>query len=88
MCAAALIADPTGDADGEPELEVAVELLRAAGKAVRHAAPGCGVLAQDGDEILVRIALVQEYRLADARGELELAVKGVLLHRAGRNSRK
>ena len=37
------------------------------------------MLAQNGQQIGVRVALVQKYRLADARGQLELAVKGLLL---------
>ncbi len=83
MRAAALVADPAGDADREPELQITLRApARRAGEAVRHAAPARGVLAQDGDEIGMRVALVQEYRLADARGELELAVKGLLLRGA------
>jgi hypothetical protein len=51
---------------------------------VRDAAPARGVLAQYGDEIIVRVALVQEHRLADLRGELELAVERLPLRGARR----
>ena len=82
--AATLIADPAGDADRQTELQIALQLLSRAGEAVSDAAPARGVLAQYGDEIIVRVALVQEYRLANLRGELELAVERLLLRRAGR----
>ena len=84
MRAAALIADPAGDADREPELQIALQLLSRAGEAVRHAAPARGVLAQYGDEIIVSVALVEEHRLADLRRELELAVERLLLRGSGR----
>ena len=84
MCAAALIGDPAGDTDREAELQVALQLLLRAGEAVRDAVPVGRVLAQYGDEIIVRVALVQEHRLADLRGELELAVKRLLLRGARR----
>ena len=84
MRAAAFVADPAGDADGEPELQIALELVRAAGKAVRHAAPLRRVLAQDRGEVRVRIALVQEHRLADAARQLELAVERRALRGARR----
>jgi len=82
MRAAALIADPAGDADRQSELEVAVELGAGAGEAVRDAAPLRRVLAQDGDEVGVGIALVQEHRFAEPQGELELQVEGLLLRLA------
>ena len=84
VCAAALIGDPAGDTDRETELQVALQLLLRAGEAVRDAVPVGRVLAQYGDEIIVRVALVQEHRLADLRGELELAVKRLLLRGARR----
>ena len=84
MCAAALIGDPAGDTDREAELQVALQLLLRAGEAVRDAVPVGRVLAQYGDEIIVRVALVQEHRLAGLRGELELAVKRLLLRGARR----
>jgi len=84
VCAAALIGDPAGDTDREAELQVALQLLLRAGEAVRDAVPVGRVLAQYGDEIIVRVALVQEHRLADLRGELELAVKRLLLRGARR----
>src|SRR5207302_1961269 len=84
MAATALIADPAGDPDRQPQLEITRQLLRRAGEAMRHAAPGGRVLAQDGHEIGVRLALVQEHRLAEAQCELELTVEGTLLRIAGR----
>src|SRR6185437_3463225 len=77
---APLIADPTGDADRQPELEITLELRGAAGETVRYS-PGerRPVLAQDGDEIPVCLALVQEHRLAAAGGKLQLAMKTLAL---------
>ena len=37
------------------------------------------VLAQDGDEILMRIALMQEHGLAGGGGDLELPAEGATL---------
>ena len=65
MRAATLVADPAGDADREPEIEVGVQLLGVAGEAMRDAAPLRGVLAQDREEVLVRVALMQEHRLVE-----------------------
>ena len=68
MRTAALVADPAGDADRKPEAEVALEFRGIAGEAVRDAADQLpAVLAQDRDKVLVRIALVQEHRLAERR---------------------
>src|SRR6185312_4300265 len=80
MRAPPLVADPTGDADRQPELEITLELRGATGETVRDA-PGEGrpVLAQDRDEVRVGIALMQEYGLATARCELQLTVKGLSL---------
>src|SRR6516225_10396178 len=77
--AAALIAEPARDADRKPQLQIAPQLLSRAGEAVRHATPARGVLAQYGEEIIVSVALVEEHRLANLRGELELAMERLLL---------
>jgi hypothetical protein len=77
VSAAALVADPAGDADGETEVQIGAELVLESGEAMRHAPvrDGCRMLFQDRQEILVSVALVQEERLADARSELELPVE-------------
>jgi hypothetical protein len=46
---------------------------------VRDAAPLHRVLAQDGEEVRVRVALVQEHRFTNLRGEFQLGVEGALL---------
>src|SRR5215472_13761052 len=79
---AALVADPAGDADREAEREVGIELRLSAGEAVRDARVPGAVLAQDRDEVRMGVALVQEHRLAEERGKLELAVKGLPLRLA------
>ena len=57
MLPAALIADPAGDADVEPELEIGVELVLLAGKAMRNRARRA-VPAQDFGEARMRVARV------------------------------
>src|SRR5690348_14927353 len=85
MRSAALIADPAGDADGKIHLQISQQLLSGAGEAMRHCVrEGLAMLAQNRDEISVRIALVQEHWFADSRGQLELAMEGFLLGRAWR----
>src|SRR5580704_12156370 len=85
MSAAALIADPAGDADGEAQFQVCRELVRGTRKAVSDTTDQRrAVLLQDGEKILVRITLVQEHGLAYSGGELELAVKRGLLNRPRR----
>src|ERR1051325_6036760 len=78
MATAALVADPAGDADVEAELEIGVQLLLLAGEAMRH-----GVLhavrAQDLREARMRVARMQEERLADLEAELELRDEPFLL---------
>jgi putative intracellular protease/amidase len=78
--AAPLIADPPGDADCEIEAQQLLELGARAGETVRDSArEGATVLAQDRGEVGVRIALMQEYGLADAARELELALERAAL---------
>src|SRR5580704_2069119 len=79
---AALIVDPAGDADRKAEREVARKLRRGAGEAVRHPAPVAGVLGEDGEEVLVRVALVQEHGFPYALRQLELAVESLALRGA------
>src|SRR5215469_4427700 len=84
MCAPALIADPTGDTDRKPQLQVGMQLIRSSGEAMGDAArQRLPVLLQDSEKIVMRITLVQEHRLAHASGELELSMERLLLHRAG-----
>jgi hypothetical protein len=78
--AAPLVADPAGDADGKVHLQVRQQLLSRAGEAMRHrAGESFAVLAQNRNEILVRIALVEKDGLANVRGQLELAMESFLL---------
>ena len=82
MRAAALVADPPGDPDCKPKPEITLKLGRVAGEAVGDAAPARCVFTQDRGKVLVGIALVEEHRLADAACKFQLAVEGLLLHRA------
>src|SRR6185312_16766609 len=80
MRAAALIADPARDADREAEPQIFFELRARAGEAVRDAShERAPMLAHYRGEIRMRIALMQEYRLADPGGELQLAREGAAL---------
>ena len=80
MGATAFIADPSRDANVQIHVQVRGELVLVTRKAMRNAADERGaVLAQNRHKILVRIALVQEYRLAEGPRQLELAVEGLLL---------
>src|SRR5688500_6059329 len=80
MQAAALVADPAGDADVEPEPQVIIELCVVAREAMRDTArEPRPVLAQDSHERRVRVALMQENGLAAIDCELELAAENALL---------
>src|SRR6185312_12232733 len=80
VCAAALVTDPAGDADRQIQLEVAQQLRLSTCEAVRDSTDELrAMLPQDRDEVLVRIPLVQKYRLADSRCQLELAMKRTAL---------
>jgi len=83
--AAALVADPAGDADVAVEVEALEQLALAAGEAVHHhPRQTVAQRAQDGHEIIVRVALVGEQRLAGLQCDAELALEGELLRRARR----
>ena len=91
MRAAPLVADPAGDADREAHLaDSPSSSFAVPGEAMRDAAARQlpSMLAQDGDEILVRVALMQEHRLADPRGDLELTSERGALHVARREIAK
>lgn len=85
MPAPPLIAEPARDADRQAELQAIRELRGLAGEAVRDAAQrACIMLAQRTDEIRVRIALMQEQRLAALRGKFQLPFEGAALRVARR----
>ena len=76
VCASTFVADPTGNPDRKVHLEIARELRLGAGKTVRHtSAQTCAVLAENRNEVLVCVPFMQKNRLADPRGQLELAMK-------------
>jgi len=78
--ATALIADPAGDADREPQLQVVVQLLRVAREAMCDPSrDACAVVAQDRQESVMRIALVQEHGPSELRGQFELTAEHALL---------
>ncbi len=61
-----------------------LELARAAGETMRDAAgQGRAKLGEDGGEVLVGVALVQEHGLGARRGDFELRDEGLALRRAG-----
>ncbi len=79
--AAPLVADPARDADVQPELEIGFEFVPGSGEAMRNATLELpDLLAQDGKEIVVGVALVQKYRFSEVGGEFELAGEGAALH--------
>ena len=87
--AAPLVADPPGDADRQIQFQAGCELLARAGKAMGDPAhERRAVLFQNSYKIRVCIALVQKNRLTDARSELQLAMKRLLLHSARRKVAK
>ncbi len=89
MRAAALVADPAGDADGQIQLQIALQLRGRTGETMGDAAhQGGAVFAHDGDEIIVGIAFVQEHRFAHPRRQFQLLVKGALLDLARRQVAK
>src|SRR5688572_479871 len=83
MVAPALIADPARDADVQALFEIGVALFFGAGEAMRYTAADA-VFLDDGDEILVGIALMQEHGLADTCGDFELPMKRKALRVARR----
>jgi hypothetical protein len=83
--AAALVANPAGDADAEPERQVILQLGYSAGEAMSHSADEPAVkLLQYCLEILVGIALMKKYRLRDGRGDFQLGDEGGALRRGRR----
>src|SRR4051812_16014925 len=86
MLAAPFVANPPGDADRKTEIQAIGELGSGAGEAVRDGAgrERLRMLAKNRNEILMRIALMQEHRLADACGNAELLRERSALHIARR----
>src|SRR5439155_26210199 len=78
MLAAPVVADPAGDADVQPELDVSVQLVALAGEAVRHGSLHL-VRAQDLRKAGMRIARMQEEGRAELQAELELRDEPFLL---------
>lgn len=89
MRTAALIAEPAGDADVVIAVQIREQFVARAGEAMHHRRTQAPLeAAHDGDEILVRIALVQEQRLAVVGRQLQLAFEGLALRRARRKIAK
>ncbi len=83
--AAPLIADPAGDADRQLKGQVVFEFALTAGEAVRNPAGEAGaIFREDRGEVLVRVALMQEYRLRHAHRDFQLRDEGRALRRSGR----
>src|SRR5262249_7280264 len=70
------------DADAQAHAKVILELVRLAGEAMGDSARSqrLRILSQDGDKVFVRIALMQEHRLAHPSCDLELTCKCGALH--------
>ena len=85
MLAAALVADPAGHPDVEVEIEVGVERRVVTGEAVDDGVRKLRAPARDdGEEPLVRIALVKKHGHSQPRRELEVGLERPFLIRARR----
>ena len=83
--AAAFVAQPAGDADGPILVEVIEQLRARAGEAMHHRRPELAVeLLHDRHEVRMRVALVQEHRLAGVGGDLQLHLECTPLRRTRR----
>src|SRR6185503_19316765 len=78
VLAAALVADPARDADVKTELHVSAQLVSLAGEAVRDGA-SYAMVREDFGKPGMRIARMQEKRLAQRQPELELRDEPLLL---------
>ncbi len=56
-----------------PSCQIGLEFLLAAGKAVGYAPPGLRQRAQRGEEVMVRVALVQEQGFAALQRQFAVA---------------
>ena len=84
-----LVANPAGDADREAERAIGLELERTARETVgncAHEAPR--IVGENGDKVLVRVALVQEHGLTDVNRDFQLRDEGGALRGARAESRK
>src|SRR4051812_30115402 len=78
MRAAALVADPAGDAYVEPEVEVRAQLLALAGEAMRHGLFGLE-RRNDLREAGKSIPRMEEQRFLQFQGQLDLGDEPFLL---------
>src|SRR6185436_19020488 len=78
VLAAALVADPAGDADVETEIEVGLELLALTGEAVGNRVPH-SMRFEDLREPRVGVARMEKKRLAELEAQLELRDEPFLL---------
>ena len=82
MLPATFIAQPTGNADVPIVVEIVVHLFARAREAMHNRrADASFEVAHDRHEVFVRIALVQEQRLADIDRRLQLHLKRTALCR-------
>ena len=76
----ALVANPAGDADMHAHRHVLERLVHGAGKTMGHrAGKVAAIFGQHADEIIVGIALMQEYRHTKLACELQLNREGFAL---------
>ena len=74
------VADPAGYADEQLKFKVALKLGSRSREAMRYRAAQSGaMLAQDCDEVRMRIALMQKHRLSCCDGKFELLLEGLPL---------
>src|SRR5690348_1633682 len=85
MLPAAFVANPTRDTDIKPTLDIGDELVALAGEAMHDRARNAiAHIVEAGDEIRMRIALMQEQWLAGFHADRELAFEGRDLRRVRR----
>jgi len=77
MASAPLVTDPAGDADGEAHVEIRLQLQPIRSEAMSDTPHEVRqMFTQDGDEVVVRIPLMQEHRLAKPGRKLQMPMKG------------
>lgn len=82
--AASLVADPAGDAEMQIQRAAGFDHGDVTGKAVQHRArQGGTVLPQDGEKVVLGIALVQKHRALVIHRQAQLCFEGGALIRAG-----
>ena len=76
MQAAAFVAEPAGDADVPVPVQTVEQFLAGAGETMDHRRAQATVeILHHRDEVIVRVTLVQEQRLAILGGQLQLALE-------------